>query len=715
MLRSWRGDRKCILLSIVILLLTALSINFVSSYFSSNNPCPYCSGDTPKNYCLTVEEVKNCADDSLSELNGEYELTQGDSCTWGYSGNDYVSSIMLIADNWENDGGFGISVIPYTPYGDTMYFKFYPNLCTETMESDIRKEHSICDSPGNPDNIYGGKATLAPCKTPEIKNLTIYPEYDSEKYTNRTNLAYEEIFPDNKLKPYINLTIIYSDGSIPRDDEKFNVSYTIEFHYPLELEAKHPGLYKKLPENSTNCSKNCRIEIPEEDVDQDTLIEVTAYTSNWRKTKTGYRQTPVFDIIAESIDAGNVLFGLNDLVENKPIATRANVKIYSYLRKMGNQPIDFYMNYIDSIEDISVDFIVDGTKEMNSKEKLVNYGDIEELKQKVVNTLLSVDERRKAMETLNAIHKKAKDTRNFIGYIPKGKTGSIALKVALDNINGINEFNKKNNNFSKTCNLRQQKDSNFKFAFSGMNMKIKSGSFTVKDYNEEKIIMNESYNFIKSAFPFDPTKVSVRVAANPGLLKGNLGFLPDPAIDLMTLEGLQKTADINGFDMIFGVIPSGAADLIKAGMAGETVNIYKNAAIIPEGYDYNSYAHEAGHLFGLYTEEEQKAGICDEEKDLGLLSSNGWCMNQETGESCARFVSCIPMGINGEVISVWDDRDGTQGGCYSGEDGPYWHHQLPFDLKYLSPQRKFDIMANAHNAWPTQNPTYNKLMEKILA
>jgi len=356
--------------------------------------------------------------------------------------------------------------------------------------------------------------------------------------------------------------------------------------------------------------------------------------------------------------------------------------------------------------------------EMESTQDLLNYEDIEVLKAKVDDKSLSNDEREKAMILLSNVHKKANDTRNFIGYIPWEKTGQIILQVAIEG--DINEFNSTNNNLSKTYNLRSQKDPMFRFAFTGMNVDLKGGkSFTLKDYDSEKILINASYDFFKSAFPFDPIKVSSIIAKNPGLFKRNSEYglkILEPDFDVVMLQGLQKVANKQGYDMIFAIIPSNASNLIKEGMAGETIpSISKNAALITEEESYGAYAHEAGHLFGLYNDREQKSGPpCDESRDLGLLASDGWCMN-ERGERCNRFTSYIPLGFNGEIISVWHDRDGTQGGCYSGEDGPYWHHNLPFTLKYLSPPRKFDIMSGAHDVWLTKDPTYNKLMEKILS
>ncbi len=94
-----------------------------------------------------------------------------------------------------------------------------------------------------------------------------------------------------------------------------------------------------------------------------------------------------------------------------------------------------------------------GKKEMSSNEDLIYYGGIEELKQKVVNKSLSVNERRNAMLILQDIHKQAKDTRNFIGYIPKGKTGSINIKVEVVDAEDINEYKygygKSNNYFQR--------------------------------------------------------------------------------------------------------------------------------------------------------------------------------------------------------------------------------------------------------------------------
>ena len=716
--------KKLVLCLFVLVLLNLAFVNAETCL--SESKCNRCPGnqDTPKSYTLTVEDVKNCADDSLSELNGEYELIQSPdswgSCMWEYSGN--IISVMLIADNWENDGGFGISVIPYTPYGDTMYFKFYPDLCTETMETDIREEHSICDSSGNPDNIYGGKATLTPCKTPEI-NLTIYPEYDELKtdpfVLKNGRLYYESVFTKfdagkRYLEPYVQIEI---NDSFNR--EQFYVNWTMQIN-----NSKNEIVYLK--NDGGIYGKSFRIDFPYKNVSQDDLLifqaqvcdlEINCDENKGRQTV--YRYTPKFDVFVKNIDSGNSIFNISNLVERKPIATRALIKINSSVKKI-NSPgnIAIIKDYIDAIRDIHVNLLVDGKKEMESTQDLVNYEDIEVLKAKVDDKSLSDDEREKAMILLSNIHKKANDTRNFIGYIPWGKTGQIILQVAIEG--DINEFNSTNNNLSKTYNLRSQKDPMFRFAFTGMNVDLKGGkSFALKDYDSEKILINASYDFFKSAFPFDPIKVSSITAKNPGLFKRNSEYglkILEPDFDVVMLQGLQKVANEQGYDMIFAVIPSDASNLIKKGMSGETIpSISKNAALITEGESYGAYAHEAGHLFGLYNDKEQKSGPpCDESGDLGLLASDGWCMN-ERGEGCNRFASYIPLGFNGEIISVWHDRDGTQGGCYSGEDGPYWHHNLPFTLKYLSPPRKFDIMSGVHDVWPTQNPTYNKLMEKILS
>ena len=553
------------------------------------------------------------------------------------------------------------------------------------------------------------------CSKPIIANLTISPEYDSEKYTNRTNLTYEEIFPDNKLKPYINLTIKYSDGSEPDDDEEFTVVYIVNFTYPFAHSFIHGGLSLELPEIPVTCHRNCKIEIPEDfggipTLDQDTNIGVRAYIFEngvRGENKTTSRYTPYFDVILGHLDSGNVIFGEEELVQNKPIATRVEIIINSYIRKNSTYVV---YDYIDSIKDMNVSFIFDGKREMNIVEDIMRYESEESLKQKVINGSLSNDERIEAMNILKDIYKKAKDTVNFIGYIPKGKSAGSYLVEAEIEAGDINDYHKSNNDFTRMYNLRAQKDSDFKFMFKG----VESGVFSIKDYEGERQRMMGAYDFFKSAFPFDPTKVSAKISKEPTREWIPATTFPSSPGQIV-LKNIQKEADKNGYDMIFAVIPESLEN--NPEQHGFVMLIYNKAAAVKEGYDFAVYSHEAGHLFGLYDgDSEQLAGPpCLEEEDIGLLSSDGWCMNSETGEPCniSAFTDHVHLSDTGEIITIWPDRTRASRGCYGGSDGPYGYESLGFQPNTVG-TRKLDIMGKSTDAWPRADPTYGQLKKEIL-
>ncbi len=151
----------------------------------SESKCGFCPGtnqNTPNVYTLKVEGIKNCADGSLSYLNGEYTLVQSvdvwGACLWDYYGSGDVSRVYASADTWVD--GFGIAVIFNTPDADPMYFKFHPDSCTEKMEADVYSEIN-CEKQTNTDHVYGGHAVLTPCAsianacTEACRNLSYLP------------------------------------------------------------------------------------------------------------------------------------------------------------------------------------------------------------------------------------------------------------------------------------------------------------------------------------------------------------------------------------------------------------------------------------------------------------------------------------------------------------------------------------------------------------
>ena len=750
MLRSAiRGDRKCIFFFIASIILFLLYINLVCSFSLSDNPCQYCPGDTPKNYCLTVEDVKNCSDGSLSELNGEYELTQGDSCMWRYSGNDYISSIMLIADNWENDGGFGISVIPYTPYGDTMYFKFYPNLCTETMESDIREEHSICDSPGNPDNIYGGKATLTPCKAPEIQNLTIYPEYDSEKYTNRTNLTYEEIFPDNKLKPYINLTIIYSDGSIPGDDEQFTINYSLKFDYPEGLIVINP----KIIQNTIECSKNCKIEIPEEDVKQNTLISVTANIYGTNENKTAYRYTPYFDLSRNKIRAMNVIDDSQKiLVADKVFGVRVWVDIDSFVKRRNDDGTTTgFNNYIRSVNNTKVELYLDENNVFSGFRRIVNYGDIEQLKNKLSNPDNPPEVRNSAVLSLMQF-KQAKDSINLQGFFPPiNKEGAMSIRAVINSNKIINEYSYENNEIFSEYNLvKQLKTLKVLYVTVGfvekLSEQVSSGAFLPSSSaNEITKKIDESYNLLLESYPLNPAKVSnsngkpVQSYMPVYLSSRQMANLKDYTVSSVGARDeafmqLQKLGDKVGIDLVYGIVNKNALNYYKSendkndGIEGMfKISKSKKTVLIKESdASVDVLLHETTHRF-VYTKEEpwkdflpecySKTNPTGSPNMYYIPSSNGWCLNQKTGEACKKdgflFSQDRPVDANEWGINVVLFNTPDSDGCYFVYDMPKSEAQTDI-IRGTVGNRKPDVMASGpYHSWISEQ-TYLELKKVFL-
>ena len=218
--------KKLVLCLLFLILLLGSFVNAETCL--SESKCNRCPGnqDTPKSYTLKVEDVKNCADDSLSELNGEYNLVQytqdwGD-CMWEYSGSSYASYITLA--DYFGTSNYEIAATFYTPFGDTTYFSFYPSSsCAETMHADIW-EVASCDDEHNPDNIYGGTATLTPCKENSPPTVTNNPKviYVKEKANTLSLSKVDEKSGKMKINSLVYDTVI-SDNETKVEDLKLQI------------------------------------------------------------------------------------------------------------------------------------------------------------------------------------------------------------------------------------------------------------------------------------------------------------------------------------------------------------------------------------------------------------------------------------------------------------------------------------------------------------
>jgi len=745
MLRSaLRGDRKCIFFFVISIVLFLLSINIISAESClSESKCNFCPGvyqETPKSYTLQIEGVMNCEDGSLSELNGETKLVQytqdWGACLYSNSGreNGYPIGTELHISNYN---GFGINVIS----GDTLYFKFNPSSCSQEMETDFISDIS-CDSPvnENPLYVYGGHATLTPCKVPVIENLTIYPEYDSEKYTNRTNLTYEEIFPDNKLKPYANLTIIYSDGTYPEDDEEFTINYTINFTYPVGLLV----INTKTIEGQKTCSKNCKIEIPEEDVKQDTLISVEAQILNSGpdERKTAYRYTPYFNLVGDKIRAMNILEDANRiLVADKTLGVRAWIMMDSYVRKRNADGTTIGFNeYIDSVNNVKIDLYFDAQEVSSVPWNLTRYGNIYQLKGILSNLANSREDRLNALLKLQKF-KSAKDSVNIQGlFPPKDKTGKMDIGVHFNVDKKINEYSySENENLREEYNLvRQLMPLKVIYVTVGFS-EVPSSTGTVKPSASAATItqlVNKGHNLLLETYPVNPAQVS-NSNGNPiqsyfpvYLSPGDMEKLRDPTKSSINARDeafrqLQKLGDKIGVDLVYGIVNDTALNYEGEGNDGingmfKLSRSTKTVLISDRTGTDEVMIHEATHRF-VYTTVEpwNKLVDCGDPQNMYYIpSSSGWCLNQKTGQSCDKEgfalnqqnIDSNKWGINVALFNTPDVQ-----GCYGILDIPESQAQQDLAPGPTSiGNRKPDIMTSSGQSFWVSERTYSELKKVFL-
>jgi len=215
--------KKLVLCLLFLILLLGSFVNAETCL--SESKCNRCPGnqDTPKSYTLKVEDVKNCADDSLSELNGKTNLVRylqdWGKCMYYTPGGDgypiYTELFIL------NNEGLRVNVIS----GDTMYFQFNPTSCTETMETEFLSDIS-CDSSvnKNPLYVYGGTATLTPCKENNPPTIINVPKvvYIKEKANILSLSKVDEKSGKMKINSLIYDTVI-SDGETKVEDLKLQI------------------------------------------------------------------------------------------------------------------------------------------------------------------------------------------------------------------------------------------------------------------------------------------------------------------------------------------------------------------------------------------------------------------------------------------------------------------------------------------------------------
>ncbi|MFH1710855.1 MAG: hypothetical protein ABH840_00925 [Nanoarchaeota archaeon] len=216
-------------LVLCILVLSLFLVSFVSaeSKCNSDTSCNDCNGNTPKEFNITFEGMRDCSTGELDGINGAYKFVQHEgSCMWV----SVNAPHYMYADFW--DEKFQITIYAN---GDTTNFKkAFPNSCTDGMV--MENEYTLL-SPGSAD-FCEGTATVTPCKkntAPTITNASkiIYlQEKNNTLSLNKTgeksgkmkinSKVYNTFVSDNETKVEDLKLQIGSSKITPATQVKFN-------------------------------------------------------------------------------------------------------------------------------------------------------------------------------------------------------------------------------------------------------------------------------------------------------------------------------------------------------------------------------------------------------------------------------------------------------------------------------------------------------------
>ena len=557
----------------------------------------------------------------------------------------------------------------------------------------------------------------------EGAELFISPDYPS---LEKEDLSYEEIFP---LAPVANLTI--NDKS---NRTSFIVYYKLSITYPNSTT-------EILEQGERICGKKCSFQFPKNKIEQNSLLTAEVRVSDMLNnsipngTAIAHLYTPYFNLYPLYIKAMNVIKDV-DLVSNKPIAVREWVQLESYVKKyIKDKPPQIIDNYIDSVKNVKFDLYMDGKKERTiTKKEVKRYIDPEILKRKV-----EYERDSKSMKILRE-YKVANETANFVGiFPPKDKVGNLNFKIIINPDRDIEEADYEDNSKSANYNLRAQKDSDFEIAVVMVDFFDNDEVLFGKNFEIVKNRIDKSMQYLLSAFPLDPTKThittrKIAIKISDSEMEKIKNWNKSSSVYKKTFQILQKIADKEShssqfpnkrYDLIYGFLDSrvinykdrkGIEGLTKPNNYDKVALIAINSATTPMRMAM-SVTHEAGHLFTKsYHDKEQK--VCDiPSEDIGLLSYEGWCMDQRTGKDCDFEIKppLVAGQNNSANINIWYDKD--KNGCYNIIDGPKGDVVIGMSPSAAG-KRAPDIMTLNGNdgigVWPTKNPTYIELMDHFL-
>lgn len=400
---------------------------------------------------------------------------------------------------------------------------------------------------------------------------------------------------------------------------------------------------------------------------------------------------PELDLTIKSIKPINVIQDTK-LIRNKPLMVRVFPQINS-----------------DLIDEIDQDITIELEYEENTYQKqgrIKTFPDIARLKREPFKTYTDHE---RGIDLLRQL-KLAENSINFFNLNPP-ETFSHILPIKAKIISQIKENDTTNNEKQIAQQIRAQLEK-IKSEITVIYPYYQEGNshvpFTDEDYIEDSIQTGrQNYEFIKKTYPFDPELVKINkinakvINLKPPSTEGrpyNLSYVDD--IQNKIYRELQKKADKNKIDIIIAVLPRELMLFESDEGIGHVSGLaapdhFKNILLISENVNINVAAHELGHLNGLCLDEEEY----DEFPGLGKLASNGWQLNQETGQS------------EGQKINIWTEPNNDEEYTTQIVDIPETGGDVQTRIRLSAGRPKyFNIMGSANHAWINKE-TYEYLIE----
>jgi len=267
------------------------------------------------------------------------------------------------------------------------------------------------------------------------------------------------------------------------------------------------------------------------------------------------------------------------------------------------------------------------------------------------------------------------DTVNFFPsagenrWLPQaGKKYYFEVEVDPDNkIKESNELNNKNMKFVVVGKQSLKKVNKNDDVFDVLYVPVAVGSWRNATLMAEEfnIAWRKQHEFLSQIYPLGNIRSDWKMGplVNPeiGNDKKNLKTI------LKGLSNLKKGHP--EIDRVVGIVPAGWMNIGNEGRRGISYSGIKDAAIVAYSKYLTVAAHEIWHTLGDWGKEEYK-----EYPPFGLLSEDGWCLNQDTGESCGARINVNKNQTNhpevGEdVIDIENKFIGYYYFCFMGNPG----------------------------------------------